>query len=277
MIEIGKNNQLRILRKAEVGLFLGDIEGEEVLLPNKYCPENFDLGNNIEVFVYRDHEERKIATNIQPKILLKEFAFLKVNAVNSVGAFLDWGLEKDLLVPFKEQRQRMEVNRWYVVFMDMDYETDRLFATNKIEKRLHNEILFVKEGDNVDLLVYHKTELGYSVIINNMHKGLVYENEIFREPNIGDKLNGYIKKIRDDNKIDVSLRPLGYSHYNDPNSEIIFQILLENDGYLKFSDKSAPDEIYTKFGMSKKEFKKAIGALYKNRKITIESDGIKLI
>lgn len=277
MIEIGTYNHLTILRQTGVGLFLGDNDGEEVLLPAKYCPENFNAGDSIHVFVYQDHEERKVATNIQPKILLKEFAFLKVNAVNSVGAFLDWGLEKDLLVPFSEQRQRMEVNRWYVVFMDIDYKTNRLFATNKIEKKLHNEILYVKEGDNVDLLVYHKTELGYGVIINNTHKGLVYKNEIFRQLNIGDNLKGYVKKIRADNKIDISLRPLGYKHYNDPNSEVVFQNLIESDGYLPFNDKSAPGEIYTQFGMSKKEFKKAIGTLYKNHKITIETDGIKLI
>ncbi|MBE0650308.1 MAG: GntR family transcriptional regulator [Bacteroidales bacterium] len=277
MIEIGKFSQLKILRQTSVGLFLGDETGDEVLLPNKYSPEKFNIDDSIEVFIYRDHEERKIATTIRPKILLHEFALLKVNAVDSIGAFMDWGLEKDLLVPFKEQRQRMVSGRWYVVFLDIDHETDRLFATNKIEKKLFNEVLSVKEGEEVDLLVYHKTELGYSVIINDTHKGLVYENEVFRELNIGDKLKGYVKKIREGNKIDVSLRPLGYSHYNDPNSEAIYQMLLENDGYLAFGDKSAPDEIHAQFGMSKKEFKKAIGALYKNRKITMEPDGIKLI
>lgn len=277
MIEIGKYNQLTILRQTSVGLFLGDKDREEVLLPNKYCPESFNVGDTIEVYVYRDHEERKIATNLTPKILMKEFALLKVNAVDSIGAFLDWGLEKDLLVPFKEQRQRMVEGRWYVVFMDIDYETDRLFATNKIEKKLHNEVLTVKEGDEVDILVYHKTDLGYSVIINNAHKGLVYENEVFKELNVGDKLNGYVKKVREGNKIDISLRPLGYKHYNDPNSEAIYQMLIENNGYLAFGDKSAPDEIYEQFGMSKKEFKKAIGALYRNRKITMEPDGIRLV
>ena len=277
MIELGKFNRLEILRQTSVGLFLGDDTGEEVLLPNKYSPEKFNIGDTIEAFVYRDHEERKIATTLTPKILLHEFALLKVNAVDSIGAFMDWGLEKDLLVPFKEQRQRMVAGRWYVVFMDMDHETDRLFGTNKIEKKLHNDFLSVKEGDEVDLLVFHKTELGYSVIVNNMHKGLVYENEVFRKLNIGDTLKGYIKKIRENNKIDVSLRPQGYGKYNDSNSETIYQMLLENDGFLAFGDGSSPDEIHARFGMSKKEFKKAIGALYKDRKIILEPDGIRLI
>ena len=277
MIAIGKDNQLTILRKSSVGLFLGDDSGEEVLLPNKYCPETFNLNDSIEVFVYRDTDDRKIATTLKPKIKMHEFALLQVNAVDAVGAFLDWGLEKDLLVPFKEQRQRMVAGRWYVVYMDLDEETDRLYATNKIEKKLSNEILTVKVNDEADLLVYHKTDLGYSVMINGTHKGIVYENEVFQELNVGDKLKGYIKKIRAGNKIDVSLRPLGYKHYNDPNSETILQMLTDHSGTLPYGDKSAPEAIYAQFNMSKKEFKKAIGALYKNKKIKISPERIELL
>lgn len=277
MIEIGKYNELKILRHTSVGLYLGDVSGEEVLLPKKYCPENYHLDDMIHVFVYRDHEERKVATNITPKIFLNEFAFLQVTQVANVGAFLDWGMEKELLVPFKEQRQRMEEGKWYVVYLNIDTKTDRLYASNHLDKFLQNEEITVKEGDEVDLLVFQKTDLGFSVIINNIHKGLVFENEVFKTIYIGDRLKGFIKKIREDNKIDVSLQPIGYRKFNDVNSETICQILEKNKGFIAITDKSSPEEIYAQFGISKKAFKKAIGALYKQRKIKLEPDGIKLI
>jgi predicted RNA-binding protein (virulence factor B family) len=276
MIEIGKHNKLKILRETSVGLFLGDESGEDVLLPNKYCPEEYELDDEIEVFVYRDYAERKIATNIQPKILLNQFALLEVTDISAVGAFLDWGLEKDLLVPFKEQRQKMKIGRWYVVFLEIDSQTDRLYASNKIEKRLQNDFLYVDEGDEVELMVYHKTDLGFSVIVNQIHKGLLYDNEIFKELKVGDKLKGYVKNIREDKKLDISLQPLGYRKTIDPNSKIILNALLDNNGYLNFTDKSSPEEISANFGMSKKAFKKAIGALYKERKIILEKNGLKL-
>lgn len=277
MIAIGKYNQLTILRDSGVGLFLGDESGEEVLLPVKYCPETFNVGDSIEVFVYRDHENRKIATTLRPKIVMHEFALLKVNAVDSVGAFLDWGLEKDLLVPFKEQRQRLVAGQSYVVYMDLDELTDRLYATTRVDKKLSNENLTVKAGDEVELMVYQKTDLGYSVMINKKHKGIVFENEVFQPLNIGDQLKGYVKRIREAHKLDVSLRPLGYKNYNDPNTETVYQLLKDNGGTLDYGDKSAPEVIYARFGMSKKEFKKAIGTLYKNRKITVEPERIQLI
>ncbi len=277
MIELGKYNELKILKRTKFGLYLGDETGEEVLLPNKYCPESFKLEDEIKVFVYLDHEERKIATNIKPKILLHEYALLKVTSVEDVGAFLDWGLEKELLVPFKEQRQKMEAGRWYIVFLDIDIKSDRLYATNKIEQRLQNEFLTVKEGDEVDLLVLQKTDLGFSVIVNNGHKGLIFKNEIFKELNIGDKFKGYVKNIREDNKIDISLQEIGYKNYGDTNTELVYRTLKENEGFLAYTDKSSPDEIYSKFGISKKAFKKSIGALYKERKISISPEGIKLI
>jgi len=189
-------------------LYLGDVSGEDVLLPNKYCPDNFEIEDEIEVFVYRDHEERKIATNLTPKIYLHKFALLKVTAVTEVGAFLDWGMEKELLVPFTEQRQKMEERRWYIVYLDLDTKTDRLYASNKIAKHLQNEKLTVKEKEKVDLLVMQKTDLGFTVIVNNRHTGLIFNNEIFRKLNIGDKLNGFVKKIREDNKIDISIQPI---------------------------------------------------------------------
>ncbi len=278
MIPIGQHQDLTILRHTTVGLFLGDEEGDEdVLLPNKYCPQNFEIGEKINVFVYRDHEERIIATNLQPKILLHQFALLRVTSVSNIGAFLDWGLEKELLVPFREQRQKMEEGRWYIVYLDLDKKTDRLYATNKIEKRLKNEPLTVKEGETVDLIVMKKTDLGFSVIVNQQHEGLIFDSDIFTKLNIGDKIKGYVKQIRDDNKIDISLQPIGFENFNDPNCELILNKLKAQKGFLSITDKSTPEEIYSKFGVSKKAYKKAIGTLYKQRKIILQPDGIKLV
>ena len=277
MIEIGKYNELKILRHASVGLYLGDDSGEDVLLPNKYCPDNIEQGDMLKVFVYRDHEERKVATNLTPKILLYDFALLQVTAVSKVGAFLDWGLEKDLMVPFNEQRQKMEVNNWYLVYLNIDKKTDRLYASDKIDKFLQNESLTVAAGDEVALIVMQKTDLGFSVIVNKEHKGLIYENEIFKELKIGDKIKGYVKKIREENKIDISLHPIGYNRFNDPNVELIKNKLKQKKGFIAITDKSTPQEIYSQFGISKKAFKKAVGALYKQRQITIAPDGITLI
>lgn len=277
MIAIGKYNELTILRHTSVGLYLGDDEGEDVLLPNKYCPEEYTIGNKLTVFVYLDYLERKVATNLTPKINMHEFALLQVTAVANVGAFVDWGMEKNLMVPFKEQRQKMEEGKWYVVYLDLDEQTNRLYASNKIEKFLDNQELTVAEGDEVNLLVYKKTDIGYSVIVNHKHKGLVYHNQVFKELNIGDTLKGYLKTIRTDNKLDISLQPLGYTNFNSKNSNLIYNALLENNGFIPVTDKSAPDEIYSRFGISKKAFKKAVGDLYKQRKITIEPNGLQLV
>lgn len=277
MIEIGRYNELTIMRQTSIGLYLGDESGEEVLLPNKYCPESFKIDDEIEVFIYLDNKERKIATNLIPKIILNEFALLQVTALTDVGAFMDWGMEKDLLVPFKEQIPKMEEGRWYVVYLDLDKKTDRLYASNRVEKYLRNEDLTLDERDEVELLVLHKTDMGFSVIVNNAHKGLIYENEIFRELKIGDKLNGFVKKIREDDKIDVSIQPIGYEKCNETNNRLIYRKLLENEGFLAVTDKSSPEAIYLQFGISKKAFKKSVGALYKQQKITIQPHGIKLI
>ena len=276
MIKIGELNKLKILRETSVGLYLGDEEGEDVLLPNKYIPDNYEIDDLIEVFVYRDHEERKVATNIVPKISLHQFALLKVMDVTDVGAFLDWGLEKELFVPFKEQRQKMEVGRWYVVYLDLDIKTDRLFASNKTDKYLQNEDLTVGQGDKVDLIISQKTDLGFSVIVNNKHKGLIFENEIFEKLKVGDKVAGFVKKIRDDKKLDIALRPIGYENLIDSDVSRVLSHMASK-GFLALTDKSTPEEIYEELNISKKAFKKAIGALYKQRKIIIEAAGIRLI
>ncbi len=275
MLEQGKFIKLGIVKRSTFGLFLGDEDGEEVLLPNKYCTDSMKPGLDVEVFIYRDSEDRKVATTLTPKILFHEFALLKVTAVAQVGAFMDWGLEKDLMVPFREQPQNMEESRWYIVYLDLDEKSDRLFASNRVERHLQNDKLSVAEGDEVSLLVWQKTDLGYTVIINHAHKGLVFENEIFQDLNVGEKLKGYVKKVRDDNKIDISLQAIGYLKFNDTNSELIFSALLENQGFLPLTDKSSPEAIYAQFGISKKAFKKSIGALYKQKKILIETSGIR--
>lgn len=275
MIEQGKFSKLSIVKRSSFGLFLGDETGEEVLLPNKYCTDSMKPGLEIEVFIYRDSEGRKVATTLKPKILLHEFALLKVTAVTKVGAFMDWGLEKDLLVPFREQRQKMVEGRWYLVYLDLDDKTDRLFASNRVERYLQNENLTVNEKDEVNLVILQKTDLGYSVIIDHIHKGLIFENEIFQDLNVGDKLKGYVKKIREDHKIDVSLQAIGFLKFNDKNSELIYTALQENQGFLPLTDKSSPEDIYAQFGMSKKAFKKSIGALYKQKRILLEAGGIR--
>ncbi len=277
MIEIGKYNTLRILRTTSVGLYLGDEDREDVLLPNKYCPENYELDDDLEVFVYLDYADRKVATNIRPPLVLHEFALLQVKEVSEVGAFMDWGLEKDLLVPFREQRMNMEEGRWYVIFLDLDEQSDRLYGSNKIEDFLENEELEVETGDKVEVTVFRKTDLGYSVIINNFHQGLIFENEIFKQVNIGDKLTGYIKNIREDNKIDISLQAIGYENFNDDNATLIYKRLKDEGGTLGISDKSSPDDIYTMFGISKKAFKRATGLLYRERKILITPSSISLV
>jgi len=278
MIELGKYNDLKIKTDTTVGFQLSDESGIEILLPTKYCTPDAKIGDTITVFVHNDNEGKMVATSQKPKFILGEFALLQVKAIaDGVGSFLAWGVDKDLMVPFREQKQKMEEDRWYIVYLDIDLETDRLYGSSRIERFLQNEIITVTENQEVEVLVWEKTDLGFSVIVNNIHQGLIFENEIFSELNVGDKMTGYVKNIRDDNKIDISLQAAGYENFNDANADIVFKALEQNRGYLNFTDKSSPDEIYATFGMSKKAFKKALGALYKMRKIKIHPDGIKLV
>ena len=276
MIALGKYNNLEILRDTTVGLFLGDDEGNDVLLPNKYVPEEFEIGDHLKVFCYLDHEERIVATTLVPFVTVDQFQLLQVAEVNEFGAFMDWGLEKHLLVPFREQRNKMQEGQWYVVYCYLDEKTDRLVASNKLDKFLSNDNLSVQALDQVDLVVTRQTDLGWEVIINNKHKGLVYANEIFKKVAVGDKLKGYIKNIRPDNKIDVSLQPIGYESL-EPAANLIYEKLVSNGGVLSLHDKSDPEDIKKMLQMSKKTFKKGIGALYKERKIEIGPESIKLL
>jgi len=272
MIAIGQFNTLIISRRTNVGLYLSDGE-KDVLLPKKYLPKEFEIGDTIEVFVYLDQEERPVATTLEPYIFLNEFALLKVNYVNNFGAFMDWGLEKDLFVPFREQARPMAEGKWYMVYMYMDEKTNRLVGSSKLNQFLDNKEITVKVGDEVDLIVSHITEVGINVIINEKHKGLMYQNEVFEDLRTGDRIIGYIKNIRPDGKIDVSRTKIGFDKTTDLADKILNE-LGKNDGFLGLNDKSHPDEIKTVLGISKKSFKQTIGVLYKERKILIKEDGI---
>ena len=279
MLEIGKYNTLTILRDTKVGLFLGNTtdDKDDVLLPNKYVPKVFEIGEEIAVFVYLDHEERPVATTLQPYILLNEFALLRVNYVNQVGAFMDWGMEKDILVPFKEQARPMEKGKRYLVYLYKDEKSNRLVASSKTNQFLSNENITVENGEEVDLIVSHITELGINVIINEKHKGLLYKDEVYDESiRTGDRAIGYIKNIRPDGKIDVSLQKQGYENV-EPNAEKILDELRASRGFLRLNDNSHPEDIKTVLKMSKKTFKKAIGLLYKDKLIEIKEDGIYLV
>lgn len=276
MIELGRKNKLEILRDTSVGLFLGDDEDNDVLLPNKYVPEDYEIGQIIEVFCYLDYDERPVATTLEPYIMLGEFRLLQVAEINEFGAFMQWGLEKHLLVPFREQRNKMKEGQWYVVHCYLDNRSGRLVASNKLDKFLSNDTLDLKEWDQVDLVVTRQTDLGWEVIVNEKHKGLVYFNEVFKTINIGDVIPGCVKTIRKDNKIDISLQPLG-SRVLEPAANKILEVIKENDGFLALHDKSNPEEIRDVMQMSKKTFKKGIGTLYKAKKIQLENDGVRLI
>ncbi len=273
MIELGNYNTLKILRGTSVGLFLGDEDVDDLLLPTKYAPKDFEIGEELRVFCYLDHEERPIATTLTPFIKRNDFGFLRVAEVNDFGAFMDWGLEKHLLVPFREQRSKMISGQWYVVHCYLDEKSFRLVASTRLNKFLNNDQLSVVVGDEVDLLVSRASDLGWDVIVNNSHNGLVFASEVFQDIRVGEQLKGYVKKIRPDRKLDIALQPIGPLKL-EPAAEIIYDRLLAEGGALKLHDKSPPEDIRATFEMSKKTFKKAIGTLYKERKIEIRPDGI---
>ncbi len=277
MIFLGKYNRLRAVRQTDNGIYLTDREGSrEVLLPNKYIPEaGLDEGEYLKVFVFKDSEDRITATTVEPKIKLNEFACLQVREVNNIGAFLDWGLEKDLMVPFKEQPGRMNAWGWYMVYLYLDEETERLVASGRYLKFLQKDFPDFKPGQIVDVLIDNPTDLGINVIVNQQYRGLVYENELFEQVERGDHRKGYIKAVRPDGKLDVTLQRPGYGKV-EPNSQKLLAKLKDNNGFLPFTDKSSPEDIVRVFEMSKKTFKMTLGTLYKQRLVRIETDGIYL-
>lgn len=276
MIELGNYNTLKIVRDTSVGLFLEDDEGTDILLPNKYVPEIYNLEDDITVFCYLDYDERPIATTLTPYIKRDSYALLKVADVNEYGAFMDWGLEKHLLVPFREQRDKMKAGQWYVVRCYLDEKSFRLVASNKLNKFVSNEELTVSPNEEVEIIITRKTDLGWEVIINNVHTGLIFSNDVYQKMDIGKVTKAYIRQIRPDNKIDVSLSPIGHKSL-EPGAKLIFDKLVEHGGFLPLHDKSDPEKIKNTLQMSKKAFKRGIGLLYKERKITITEKGIEQI
>lgn len=274
-VNVGQFNKLRVNRKVEFGFYLED-GAEGILLPKRFAPNNLNIDDEIEVFVYHDSDNRLIATTQQPKAVVGEIAKMKVVSVTKQGAFLDWGLMKDLFVPASKQVSGMRLGGEYLVMLYIDEMTGRVAATEKVENLMSNDALTVKEMEPVDLLVYRTSELGYVMIINNKHIGILHGNEVFQQLEIGDKVKGFIKKIRPDNKIDIILGKPGYTKVEDESAKIL-RLLQENNGYLPYNDKSDPTDIYAFFGMSKKAFKMTTGNLYKQKKIQFTQTGIQLI
>jgi len=276
MAKLGEYNELTVVKELDFGIYLdGDNDGE-ILLPIRQVPPNIKIGDRLEVFLYKDSEDRLIATTKEPFAIINEFAVLRVVDVNKTGAWLDWGLDKHLLVPFREQKQDMEAGKSYLVYIYKDIESNRLVASSKLDKFLDNLPIDYKEEEKVNLLISNQSDIGYVVIINNTHSGLLYKNEVFQKLTRGQKIIGYIKKIRDDNKIDVILQKPGYNKISTIADDILNK-LRSQSGEIALGDKSSPDDIYKTFEISKKDFKKAIGKLYKDKKINISKNSITLI
>ena len=274
MAKIGRINTLTVKRKRDYGVHLDGGASGDILLMKRHVPEKCQPGDELEVFVYADGPGRLRATTQKPYATVGRFAKLRVATNTSSGAFLDWGLQKDLLVPKREQQGRMEKGKSYVVFVFLDEKTNRITASAKLDKFLDQQPPEYSENEEVDLIIYAKTDLGYKVVVNNSHGGMVYKNEVFQELTIGQQLKGYIKKIRGDGKIDISLQQPGFQKI-DAVSRAILKTIKDHGGRIAVTDKSPPEDIYSLFRVSKKTFKKAIGVLYKKRLVTFEANGIK--
>lgn len=273
-LSLGRFNRLTIVRRAEQGLYLSG-GPEDILLPNRYVPDGAEIGDEIDVFVYLDNEERLIATTETPKAQVGDFAWLQVAWVNNFGAFLHWGLMKDLFVPFREQKMKMQKGKSYLVHLHIDPETYRIMASAKVERYLSTDFPPYHGGDEVDILVWQKTDLGFKAIVENRFSGMLFDAEIFRQLHSGDRLKAYVKQVRPDGKIDLSLQKKGQKAVHD-FSDTLLEHLQNNGGFTPLGDKSPAEEIYALFGVSKKVFKKAAGDLYKQHLITIETEGLRM-
>ena len=278
MVQIGKMNRLSVKGIQAYGIHLDGGEYGDILLRGTHVTQNnqaLDKDNKIEVFVYVDKEQRLLATIQKPYATAGEFAYLRVKTSTAAGAFLDWGIENDLFVPKSEQQDNMREGKSYVVFIFLNEQNNRITASSKLDKFLDLQPPEYEEGEKVDLIIYARTDLGYNAVVNGSHVGIIYENEVFQKLVIGQRLQGYIKKIREDLKIDLRLQQSGYQRV-DEVSETILNIIKDCGGMVAVTDKSPPDDIYNLFGVSKKVFKKAVGSLYKKRLIIIDVDGIRL-
>ena len=273
---LGKYNQLEVVKEVDFGVYLNGGDDGEILLPSRYVPEGCRPGDMLNVFIYLDNEERLIATTLQPKVLVDEFACLEVAWVNEYGAFLDWGLMKDLFVPFREQKMKMQKGHRYVVHAHVDEDSYRIMASAKVERYLSKDMPPYQPGEEVEVMAWQKTDLGYKVIVDNKYSGLVYQKEIFKALEPGMKMQAYIRQVREDGKIDLTLQKDGLQKVGD-FAEVLLQYIKEQGGHTSLNDKSAAEDIYDTFGVSKKTFKKAVGDLYKKRLILLVEDGIRLV
>jgi uncharacterized protein len=274
VIRIGRTQDLTVLRRTSKGLLLGDDDHLEALLPASEHSGKESEGSTLRVFVYPNDNGQLLATTQPPKFQVGEFASLRVASVTAAGAYLDWGLATGLVVPHEEQRNKLVEGRWYIVRLALNEQSGQLYASTRIDDFMDNSALTVQRGDKVQLLVFSRSELGLSVIVNDKHQGLVHANELFKPVSIGDRVTGYIKTVREDNKLDITLQPIGYRQFNNANTALLAKRLQERNGHLRLNDKSAPEEIYAELGISKKAFKQALGALYKDRRVRIEEEGI---
>ena len=274
-IRLGDFNTLTVVKTVEFGLYLDGGKAGEILLPTRYVPEGVEIGDELRVFIYLDQDERIIATTEEPLAKVGDFAFLEVKWVNQYGAFLDWGLMKDLFCPFREQKKEMEIGNSYIVHVHIDEDTYRIVASAKVDRYLNKDKCHLKPGDEVEILVWQKTDLGFKVIIENEYAGLVYEDQVFTLLHTGDRARAFVKAVRPDGKIDVSMQRAGRQHTLD-FAETLFDYLKKNDGHCELSDKSDPEAIYRKFHVSKKVFKKAVGDLYKRGLIEVAPTSIRL-
>ena len=275
MVNVGQYNTLKVVKAVDFGMYLDGGDGEEILLPKRYVSEGLNPDDEIRVFVYHDNDGRLIATTQQPFAVVGEIAMMEVTDVNASGAFLKWGIMKDVFVPIALQEKRMRPGDRRLVRLFIDERTGRVTATEKIDKYLSNYELTVKEHDPVDLVVYQKTDIGFKVIVNSTHMGVIHTNEMFREPEIGEKLKGFVKHVRPDHKLDISPGSKGYAKVQDEEGKIM-KLLKDNNGYLPYNDKSSPEDIYSFFGMSKKTFKMTMGAMFKKKLISFTQTGTKL-
>lgn len=274
-IILGDYNNLEIVKRVSFGLYLDGDEDGEILLPAKYVPDGYDIGDIIKVFVYLDNEERLVATTEEPLAKVGDFALLRVAWTNDYGAFLDWGLLKDLFVPFSEQEGKMVKGNSYLVYVTIDRKSYRIYASARLDKYLSRTKPPYETDEEVDIIVWRRTDLGWKVIVNGNHSGLVFANEVFRDLKTGDRLKGYVKRVRTDGKIDIALQRHGVAG-DDESSMRLLSAIEAQRGFLPLNDNSSPDEIYSMLGMSKKAFKRAAGKLYKQRLIVIDDDGLRL-
>ena len=275
-IKLGEYNRLTIVKAVDFGLYLDGGDEGEILLPSRYVPKDCRIGDELDVFIYLDNEERIVATTQKPLAKVGDFAYLEVSWVNEYGAFLHWGPLKDLFCPFREQKMRIEIGESYIVFVYIDRESYRIAASAKIEHYLQKDTPPYTVGTETDLLIWQKTDLGFKVIIDNRYQGLVYEDQIFKRIHTGDRMKGYISQVREDGKLDVTLQPLGYQQAR-AFSDTLLQYLKNNGGFCDLGDKSDAEDIKRRFQVSKKTFKKAVGDLYKRCLIVLDEQGIRLV